>query len=614
MKIKKVTIENFMGIKNVSIEPTGDSMLLVGNNGAGKSSIQSALQYALFGRCYDHAGKRVTNADILRIGADFAHVAVDIAPDNGNEFTAQVMLSRNKRTGAVEAKRSAQLINALFVAEAGAAGAQIAEVCGNPKAYLHSDELRSLLANLCTPTITKDMIAEYCGDAWTWFNKMLKQWSLPFPASIDALDAIGQRAYDDRRAQNAKLKEIEAVKQKTSDRSWVPVHPQTGKLLTVADIPTVEKSLEEARKILADYRAQLRDAVQTENAKAVDIEKAKAQLPDLETAEAKAKAERERVEADQINMNAEATSLRQKSSDLRGRLIMMKAKSEGDVCPECGQEITKKAAAQFTKRREDMQRELKDCEAHIEELSPSIKELAATVQAARETHQKAAYAAQSVREILAKMPKVEPKAREATPEDLQKTIGLCEEKVKRGEDCLAALRRLETIEKLDTDQAEIDALKADIEMLNWCVKAFKDGEFQATVSGSGIADFEGRCGEFLKPFGYGVFFDMNEGQVYLCRGDDKIKIASASKGEQVLAQCAVAFAFDTSTPIMLDDLDGLSYANKGRVLMLLRDLKRPVIMGAAWGLPDAPKAKELQAKLNPCTVAWIDNGEVKEVA
>ncbi len=55
LRIKKLTIENFKGIKSLTIEPEGDNLSVFGKNATGKTTIVDAWMYLLFGK--DSQGK-----------------------------------------------------------------------------------------------------------------------------------------------------------------------------------------------------------------------------------------------------------------------------------------------------------------------------------------------------------------------------------------------------------------------------------------------------------------------------------------------------------------------------------------------------------------------------
>jgi recombinational DNA repair ATPase RecF len=45
-----LTLRNFMGIRDLTVEPDGKDLSVYGDNGAGKTTLASALFYLLFGK------------------------------------------------------------------------------------------------------------------------------------------------------------------------------------------------------------------------------------------------------------------------------------------------------------------------------------------------------------------------------------------------------------------------------------------------------------------------------------------------------------------------------------------------------------------------------------
>jgi len=88
MSIKKVTIENFKNIKNFNADMQGQNMLLLAENGLGKSSFMQAIQLALGGS--NLPAKPVTD------GEEKGQVQV-VADANGNEYTFTIKFDKTGR-------------------------------------------------------------------------------------------------------------------------------------------------------------------------------------------------------------------------------------------------------------------------------------------------------------------------------------------------------------------------------------------------------------------------------------------------------------------------------------------------------------------------------------
>ena len=57
MKLLKLEIHNFRGIRNLSIEPHGENFLIYGPNGTGKSAVVDAIDFILTGQISRMKGK-----------------------------------------------------------------------------------------------------------------------------------------------------------------------------------------------------------------------------------------------------------------------------------------------------------------------------------------------------------------------------------------------------------------------------------------------------------------------------------------------------------------------------------------------------------------------------
>lgn len=50
MKILKMRLENFQGVKELEIEPQGESSSIYGDNGTGKSTVYNAFTWLMYGK------------------------------------------------------------------------------------------------------------------------------------------------------------------------------------------------------------------------------------------------------------------------------------------------------------------------------------------------------------------------------------------------------------------------------------------------------------------------------------------------------------------------------------------------------------------------------------
>lgn len=50
MKILKMRLENFQGVKELEIDPQGESSAIYGDNGTGKSTVYNAFTWLMYGK------------------------------------------------------------------------------------------------------------------------------------------------------------------------------------------------------------------------------------------------------------------------------------------------------------------------------------------------------------------------------------------------------------------------------------------------------------------------------------------------------------------------------------------------------------------------------------
>lgn len=96
-KIQRLTIENFMRIKAVSIKPDGNAIVISGKNGAGKSSVLDSILAAI-------CGKKLCPKMSVRKGAEDASVTVDLG-----EFTVTRKWIGEKDTLTVKLKSNGKI-------------------------------------------------------------------------------------------------------------------------------------------------------------------------------------------------------------------------------------------------------------------------------------------------------------------------------------------------------------------------------------------------------------------------------------------------------------------------------------------------------------------------
>ncbi|MBA7523107.1 DNA replication and repair protein RecF [subsurface metagenome] len=91
MKIIKLIIENIKKIKAIEIRPKGNTVIISGKNGAGKTCALDSIWFALTGK-----GSQKETPKPIRDGQDHASVTVDIGDYDENEvYTPRYIVTRN---------------------------------------------------------------------------------------------------------------------------------------------------------------------------------------------------------------------------------------------------------------------------------------------------------------------------------------------------------------------------------------------------------------------------------------------------------------------------------------------------------------------------------------
>lgn len=103
-------------------------------------------------------------------------------------------------------------------------------------------------------------------------------------------------------------------------------------------------------------------------------------------------------------------------------------------------------------------------------------------------------------------------------------------------------------------------------------------------------------------------------------GQRLVPVTQVSEGEFVLAQAAVAFGWDTQTPVLIDGLDKLDGGLKGAIFQVLSErlansqTTESIWLAGAYGLGGDPDLDALAAALAPFGVVWVENGAAKLVS
>lgn len=632
MKLTMIDIENWRGIDTISLDKLDRTLMLVGPNGAGKSSLLTALQFLLFDRCFDSEGKRIELADLVRKGKRFARVCArfehQIPKLQDRPYTYEASVVIDVTGGKPKTERDFKLV------ADGKAGSvtykhgpwtmfdlpkERAEVVGNPKAFLFSKELRQMLAGMAAPELDEKVLLAYCGENADWFDEAAQYYGMGFPKTIHDLEAFGQLVFDDRRNTKKKIAELKAQAKSKAEGAKKRKGPLTpdGKELTVENIPAVREQLGVLDGLLFDLqqergRSEAASRVETKR----DPEVLKKSLAAAEKALKKAKAAYSDAATAWKKAGDELQEIQERGSAYRANMAMAGGKplAFGDVCSKCGQKVSAKAAERIKQEFLDGQLSLDKITIEAMDKKKEMGALEETLDEAREAYGEESGTVATMEAALKEAEKASPEEPTRPLKDIEADIKNAQEKRNRGHEILETLVAIEAAADVSDGDAVIEAATVELAYLEWAVKAFKDGEFVRMHCGDELGDFTSRVNAFLANFSLGIVFDMTEQVTYLGKSDDAlVPIAQCSKGEQCLAQCAVALAFQLPVPVVIDDLDGLSVENKGKLVSLLSTCEADtVVLAAAWGLPNKVEPKAMAGAIGRARVAWLEGGVATE--
>jgi hypothetical protein len=635
MKLKHLYIENFREARKIDLRDLTEATILVGPNGAGKTTILDAVRVCLTGQCYDQAGKRIPNEDL--IGPHGKAATIDLGVQVGEKtFSLFLTIKKNgttltaKDARAYEAFPGAEGAAKIRAALCEALNTDLARIeCAvNPRAYLLGPELGNMLAELCAGSVDVEQVRRAAGDHWDSISELATDAGIGW--DITGIGKLGDAAY--KRRTEVK-KRLAVVQQTIADRESIEQPRDTKGHLMDPD------KLQPLTKLLNDLQAK-RDSLIAERGRIeaigdpalVESRRNEISLGLLKertnlAAEQHILNELERSAADleqTARLSAEAVravedSWRASTNRVEAAERALSAMDivSGD-CPTCGRPYTEELV---TAMRGPLENELLNAREALERINingaratndchqAAAREAAGTVAEARERVRKAEATLCRLERDLAALPDV---SKLKSVAELDSEIAAIEAR------CLDGRAKLEVLgqwAQLVNARAAEHILQAELQHLEWAIMAFRDGEYLKSHLSDAKGAFEAACNEVLEPYGYtlGVAVDGKHVEVTLAKeGHRPAPLAQCSKAELVLAGWAVASAFAGETPICLDDMDALYGKTKNILLKSLssRKANSPVIVAGAWTAPNVD-LDPLRTALPQASVVWVDGGEAK---
>ncbi len=616
MKLTSIRIRNFAGLRSLDIETDRTCLFLTGLNGAGKSTVLQAIRMALFGRCYDAAGKRIVMADLVGPDGSKAVVTLTLDPEQGPFAGETIITTTIKRTG--QQTTIARPDHTLVVDEPQTTlrdtwwggiveDVRHAELAANPRPYLLGDDIADLLLELCGTGADPAELRQFAGPRWPWLEGWLGG------AERAEVEALADRAVAERKETKRQIADLRAVLDGCAAEQ---PKSKAGKPLAQDDIPALKNALAKVEADLRRAETDLEIARRTQGRPAPDLDALRAAVEKAHAdstvcADALQKAAQAKRDSDKAvaSLEAERHSLTAERDVLTRQLGSM---VEG-TCETCGARWTEQ---RLKARREPLENRLAGVLAIIDQNQAKLDAAMADRNRSRTAEYEAQQAVRSGDTEIerARRNLQEGEAWEA-PRDtaaLETEVAKLAQQAKAGEELLAGL---EAWCRAQETRARLDGLHVALDNLEWAVEAFRDGKFQATRMAGPREAFERTCNEALGRFGMQLRVVQRDGAVRVevgRQGGPCVPVPQISKGERTLVEAVVALAYDPGAILCLDDLDALDGGNKQHLMDLLKGSPAMVVCAGAWGLRDrnlAPLTQYLGG-----AVVWVGSEDRKEAA
>ena len=616
MRINCIQIDSFRSIESADVQIPDYGIAVFGRNHTGKTSLRLAVQMALFG-CCQHTGRDGRGAScLIRDGADQAQIVLGLTLADGQEVTCGAILNRKEK-------------NEWFCYDAG--GKKMAGITcpddlwgheGIPRsvaalsASLSGADMEQALAEHLLSEIDQTRLAEECGDRLEWLTEFARETHNGL--DFDGLMAMGEDAYKRRTGAKKQLAEAETEE---ADLRAVAAPVLDGRKLRAEDAPDLrarldkmvarERALRErlgAAKLLGDWTPEgIEESL--DKARAA-LDQAEAAAHNTETAEALTDVAALARQVDELSHAlAEA-----KVVDAQARKNLTAAQHADGVCPTCKRPYDAVDLAPFEKAAKDAATALKTAEKALAKPTADLESHRTEAQKRLDAERLLADNVTRAGRELADLEAV--KAKIATVGNAQE-IEAELETLSGDQDRIARL--LEGVKKvveLEGAKARAAKLAEHVDALNWCCEAFRTGKVLNALVEDKLDHYCGLVNEQLTKFGF-ILQAKASGrkiEVFLkVPGEQMRPIALVSSGCALLAQwgMALAFAGETGSPVLLDDLNHLDAQYRKEFLRCLRDLngKCTVMVAGAWQQGSIDMAA-VSAALAPITLLWAEGGQI----
>jgi len=633
MRLTHIHIRNFRGLRDVRLDSLPPRVFLTGKTGSGKTTIQQAVQVVLWGRIFDHQGKRVEVGDL--VGSHGKEAVIELGMDvNGQsmraEWSAKKQTSlRVTREGRPALEGNPRQVRADLWAELDAVAEQ-AECGGNPRAYLTCQDLGALLAGLGGAEVSQDKLTIELGPHAAWFWAYCNEHGLDWNTR-EGLTQVGKAVYKSRSTLNTDMaacdREIKALGDAALPRD------ADGKPVETTQAPHVSRRLDELAAARDELNQELGAVGQRRPAAMIasDLEQARAEAGQAETGmDTAAVTEREAASVVK-DLNGQIQTARRDESDLRGRLAVAQGEQDraqraldetdkAEACPVCARKMTdairKQVLGPLQERLSEAQAEVRKLEADAAQYEKAIDKARAHLDEANGTRQAAqdalGEATTVARQTQARVDQLEAEAPagDRTADEIQTEIAATQGRILKGK---AMLQGLQDVINRRGYQQQLADMQAEHEHLDWAVEAFEKGAVQQVLGADGRTAFIERCCAALVRYGYQMEIAVGGKDVTALMGrisKRAIPVSQVSEGEFILAQLAVATGFcGDGGLVMVDGLDKLDGDHKAWVVEALAASKAGTMwLAGAYGLPGDPDLARMQEALGEVAVVWVEDG------
>lgn len=620
--ITGIDIANFRGVTALSARDIRPTALVVGLNGDGKSSVIYAIQMALLGKCPLTSANGAGSAVLIRDGQESANITLDL---NCSGQALMVICNIRKvmrkdgpgatiewkcfdASGAMFAESQDELWRRIGI------DAKHAEVAMMPGAFVESNALGDILAKWLGHGV--DIMAAVPAERHEWVRKFGAQHGNKL-TTLEDFAAIGKAAENLLRA-TKKQKASAVIEADAMPFTALPTDA-TGKQVPLSELPGVQSTIARLKGQHEDLLIELGNA--TNSADETELDAYEATAADLEAKLAEA---RERATACTMMQDAADVALQearvaesgavhahttaQRDLESAKKAVAALQNKDGE-CPTCKRkytpELRKTLIDPLEKAVETHTAAMEAAGAKRDELRKALAGFSDSVTTARNARSETAAAVNDLTRRLAEARTVCETARVArrTPETINGEIDTIAARIERATE---AEKKLQLVQQRKEIDARIAILAAEIETLDWAVKAFRDGELLKSLVDGGLSEFAERVNNELAAFGYAVEFHADGKTIepsLVIRNGVKRPMRECSNGEKVIAAMAIASAFaDTGAPILIDNINDLDYANRKIVFGQLRAHTTGSILCAYALQTDGVSIDRVRASMEPCTV------------